>query len=41
MTQFLSVFVKLSNLYLNKLKFATKNATDLNLRLSKNMIGIN
>ena len=41
MTQYHSVYVKFLNLQLNELKPATKNAADLILRLSKNMIGIN
>ena len=39
MSQFNSLNVKLSNSQLNKLKFATKNETDVILRLSSNMIG--
>ena len=41
MTQYQSVNVKLSNLQLNKLKSATKNATDVTLTSSSNMIGTN
>ena len=39
MTQYNSLNVKLSNSQLNKLKSATKNETDVVLRLSSNMIG--
>ena len=39
MTQYNSLNVKLSNLQLNKLKSAIKNAADVVLRLSSNMIG--
>ena len=39
MTQYNSLNVHLSNSQLNKLKFATKNGTDVILRLSSNMIG--
>ena len=39
MTQYNSLNVKLSNSELNKLKSATKNGTDVVLRLSSNMIG--
>ena len=39
MTQYNSLNVKLSNSQLNKLKSATKNETDVILRLSSNMIG--
>ena len=39
MTQYNRLNVKLSNLQLNKLKSAIKNETDVNLRLSTNMIG--
>ena len=39
MTQYNSLNVKLSNSQLNKLQFATKNGTDVILRLSSNMIG--
>ena len=38
MTQYNSLNVKLSNSQLNKLKSATKNKTDVILRLSSNMI---
>ena len=38
MTQYNSLNVKLSNSQLNKLKSATKNETDVVLRLSSNMI---
>ena len=41
MTQYQSVNVKLSNLQLNKLKSATKDATDVTLTSSSNMIGTN
>ena len=41
MTQYNSLNVKLSNLQLNKLKSATKNETEVVLRLSSNMIGNN
>ena len=41
MTQYNSLNVKLSNSQLNKLKSATKNETELVLRLSLNMIGNN
>ena len=39
MTQYNSLNVKLSNSQLSKLKSATKNETDVILRLSSNMIG--
>ena len=39
MTQYHNVNVKLSNSQLNKLKSATKNETEVVLRLSSNMIG--
>ena len=39
MTQCNSLNVKLSSLQLNKLKSATKNETEVVLRLSSNMIG--
>ena len=39
MTQYNSLNVKLSNSQLNKLQFATKNGTDVILRLSSNIIG--
>ena len=39
MTQYNSLNVKRSNSQLNKLKSAIKNATDVILRLSSNMIG--
>ena len=39
MTQYHSLNVKLPNLRLNKLKPATKNGTDVILRLSSNTIG--
>ena len=39
MTQYNSLNVKLSNSQLNKLKSATKNETDVVLRLSSNMVG--
>ena len=39
MTQYSSLNVQLSNSQLNKLKSAIKNATDVILRLSSNMIG--
>ena len=39
MTQYNSLNVKLANSQLNKLKSATKNETDVILRLSSNMIG--
>ena len=41
MTQYNSLNVKLSNSPLNKLKSATKNETEVVLRLSPNMIGDN
>ena len=41
MTQYQSVNVKLSNLQLNKLKSPSKNATDVTLTSSSNMIGTN
>ena len=41
MTQYNSLNVKLSNLQLNKLKSAIKNATEVVLRLSSNMIDNN
>ena len=41
MTQYNSLNVKLSNSQLNKLKSAIKNETEVVLRLSSNMIGIN
>ena len=39
MTQYNSLIVKLSNSQLNKLKSPIKNKTELDLRLSSNMIG--
>ena len=39
MTQYNSLDVKLSNSQLNKFKSATKNETEVVLRLSSNMIG--
>ena len=39
MTQYNSLNAELSNSQLNKLQFATKNGTDVILRLSSNMIG--
>ena len=39
MTQYNSLNVKLSNSQLSKLKSATKNETEVALRLSSNMIG--
>ena len=39
MTQYNSLNVKLSNLQLNKLKWAIKNKTEVILRLSSTMIG--
>ena len=39
MTQYNNLNVKLSNSQLHKLKSAIKNATDVVLRLSSNMIG--
>ena len=39
MTQYNSLNVKLSNSQLNKLKAAIKNESEVNLRLSSNMIG--
>ena len=39
MTQYNSLIVKLSNPQLNKLETATKNKTEVVLRLSRNMIG--
>ena len=41
MTQYNSLIVKLSNSQLNKLKSPIKNKTELDLRLSSNMIGDN
>ena len=41
MTQYNSLNLKLSNSQLNKLKSATKNETEVVLRLSSNMIGDN
>ena len=41
MTQYDSLNVKLLNSLLNKLKSATKNETQVVLRLSSNMIGDN
>ena len=41
MTQYNSLNVKLSNSQLNKLKSAIKNETEVDLRLSANMIGDN
>ena len=41
MTQYNSLNVKLSNSQLNKLKSAIKNETEVVLRLSSNMIGVN
>ena len=41
MTQYHTANVKLSNSEPNKLKSVTKHATDVTLRLSSNMIGIN
>ena len=40
MTRYISLHVKLSNSQLSKLKSATKNETEVALRLSSNMIGI-
>ena len=39
MTRSISLHVKLSNSQLSKLKSATKNETEVALRLSSNMIG--
>ena len=39
MTQYNSLNVKLSNSQLNKLKSSIKNETDVNLRISSNMVG--
>ena len=39
MAQYNSLNVKLSNSHLNKLKFTIKNESEVNLRLSANMIG--
>ena len=39
MTQYNSLNIKLSNSQLNKLKLAMKNATEVTLKLSSNMIG--
>ena len=39
MTQYNSLYVKLSNSLLNKLKSAIKNKTEVVLRLSSSMIG--
>ena len=39
MIQYNSLNVKLSNSQLNKLKSVIKNGTDVNIRLSSNMIG--
>ena len=41
MTKYNSLNVKLSNSQLNKLKSATKNESEVVLRLSSNMIGNN
>ena len=41
MIQYNSLNVKLSNSQLNKLKSAIKNETEVDLRLSANMIGDN
>ena len=41
MTQYNSLNIKLSNSPLNKFKSATKNGTEVVLRLSSNMIGDN
>ena len=41
MTQYNSLYVKLSNSQLNKLKSAIKNETEVFLKLSSNMIGDN
>ena len=41
MTQYNSLYVKLSNSQLNKLMSAVKNETKVGLRLSSNMIGDN
>ena len=41
MTQYNSLNVKLSNSKLNKFKSATKNETEVVLRLSSNMVGDN
>ena len=41
MTQYNSLNVKLSNSQLSKLKSATKNESEVVLRLSSNMIGNN
>ena len=39
MTQYNTLFVKLSNSKLKKLKSGTKNGTDITLNLSSNVIG--
>ena len=39
MTQYNTLFVKLSNSKLEKLKSVTKNGTDIALNLSSNVIG--
>ena len=41
MTKHYNVSVNLSNLQLNKLSFAIKNATEVTIRLSPSMIGAN
>ena len=41
MTQYNNLNISLSNSQLNKLKSATKNKSEVGLRLSSNMIGDN
>ena len=41
MTQYNSLYIKLSNSQLNKLKSPVKNETEVVLRLSRNMVGDN
>ena len=40
MTQYNPLNIKLSNSWLNKLKFGTKNETEVTLNLSSNLIEI-
>ena len=39
MTQFNTLYVKLSNSNLNKLKLGIKNGTEVTLKLSSNLVG--
>ena len=38
MTQYNTLSIKLSNLQLNKLKYGTKNGTEVTLQLSSNVV---